>query len=199
MRCISARYERLSSQWRRLRGALWGSAQPICYRLPLNTHKHTDLHTYMHTYGYIQTTHTHIQTPYSFNLFLFVLGDEKAGRAIRMDGRQCGRRAKERMKGGKKQGWRLSVYIIHAGINASFVTVVTSPSISPPALLLLLPSLLVLVCVIFLFLSSTSSIFQLLSSCFPSINRIIHPSCSATFFSSFLALGDRTFFIPPSW
>ena len=175
MRCISARYERLSSQWRRLRGALWGSAQPICYRLPLNTHTHTDLHTYMHTYGYIQATHTHththVQTPYSFNLFLFVLGDEKAGRAIRMDGRQCGRRAKERMKGGKKQGWRLSVYIIHAGINALFVTVVTSPSISPPALLLLLLllllSLLVLVCV--------------------------------RYFFSFSALGDRTFFIPPSW
>lgn len=37
-------------------------------------------------------------------------------------------------KGGKK---RLDVYIIHAGMNALFVTVVTSTSISPSALCLL--------------------------------------------------------------
>lgn len=58
MRCISARYERLSSQWRRLRGALWGSAQPICYRLPLNTHKHRLTHIYAHIWLHTNYTHT---------------------------------------------------------------------------------------------------------------------------------------------
>lgn len=106
-------------------------------------HTHTDRNgladTCMHTLGYIQAlissdTHTHTHS-YSFNLFLFVLGDEQAGRAIRMDGWQAW--TEQRNEGTEEMSWWLRAYIIHVGINASFVTVVTSPSISPPALPLL--------------------------------------------------------------
>lgn len=74
------------------------------------------------------STNTHIS--YSFNLFSFVCRDEKASVTIRMDGQRRGQIA----KGGKK---RVDVYIIHAGINALFVTAATSTSISPPAFCLL--------------------------------------------------------------
>lgn len=73
----------------------------LCSLKHTHGQKHTDLHTCTHADGYIQPTHTH--TSYSFNLFLFVFADEKAGIAIRMDGRRRGQRSKESTKGGKKR------------------------------------------------------------------------------------------------
>lgn len=104
-------------------------------------HKHTYLHTCvrLHTNArLLGRTHAHVHTPYSFNLFPFAVGDEKAGRAMRMDGRRHGQRAKITNEEREETSWRLSVYIIHTGINAWFVTgditinQLRVPSSSPP-------------------------------------------------------------------
>lgn len=122
-----------------LSGALWVWAKSICYFPSLNTQTHLHPYVRLHTNArLLGQTHAHVHTPYSFNLFPFAVGDEEAGRVIRMDGRRHGQRAKITNEEREETSWRLSVYIIHTGINAWFVTgditinQLRMPSSSPP-------------------------------------------------------------------
>lgn len=87
-----------------------------------HTQKYTDLHT-----SRCNPPRTHTFPTASICSYLCAEMRRRAQRCGWMDSGQIA-------KGGKR---RLDVYIIHAGMNALFVTVVTSTSISPSALCLL--------------------------------------------------------------
>lgn len=201
MRCISARYERLSSQWRRLRGALWGSAQPICYRLPLNTHKHRLTHIYAHIWLHTNYTHTHTN---SLQLqFVLICARRWEGGQSDTDGWTAVWTESERKNEGRKETG-LTVKCIHYSCgnkclvrNRGDITI-HQPACPPPPP----PPPLVTgtgVCNFpFLFLQLLLSFSNCPPVFPPSIESFIL-LVQVLFSLLLLALGDRTFFIPPLW
>lgn len=107
----------------------------LCSLKHTHRQKHTDLHTCTYAYGYIQPTHTHFL---QLQFVLICVSRWEGGHSDTDGWTAAWTESEGKNEGREETGWRLSVYIIHAGINASFVTAVTSTSISPPALHLLL-------------------------------------------------------------
>lgn len=80
----------------------WSSVSVFKTNLLPYSLKHTHTHTEIHwpTHKQMQpATNTHFS--YSFNLFLFVCGDEKAGTAMRMDGQRADSEGRE------ETAWRI--------------------------------------------------------------------------------------------